>query len=150
LARALLPAMAAAIAVRAVAEARPEGTLAGLAVAAGTVQLAVVATFVALLAATARRATASARVADRYLAAGLVWFLLGAALDLRHLARTVGAADREALLAEIAIWQLPLRDLQIHGLALSMILGVSLRVLPGLLGTPVPDERRSRRLFWPL
>src|SRR5690606_19727898 len=89
-------------------------------------------------------------VADRYLAAGLVWFLLGAALDLRHLARTVGAADREALLAEIAIWQLPLRDLQIHGLALSMILGVSLRVLPGLLGTPVPDERRSRRLFWPL
>lgn len=150
LGRALLPLMAAAIAVRAVAEARPAGRFADLAVVAGGVQLAVVATFVALLAATARRGTARARVADRYLGAGLVWFLAGTALDLRHLARTVGAADRGALLAEIATWQLPLRDLQIHGLALSMILGVSLRVLPGLFGTPIADERRARRLFWPL
>ncbi|MGE0640947.1 MAG: NnrS family protein [Thermoanaerobaculia bacterium] len=153
LARALLPLMALAVAVRAVAEARPAGRFADLAVAAGGVQLAVIATFVALLAVTARRGTAPARVADRYLGAGLVWFLLGAALDLRHLARTVGAVDRDALLAEIATWQLPLRDLQIHGLALSMILGVSLRVLPGLLGTPVIDtrrEQRARRLFWPL
>jgi hypothetical protein len=150
LARALLPLMAAAIVVRAVAEARPEGRFAALAVAAGGVQLGVVAVFVALLAATARRAGSPWRVADRYLAAGLAWFLIGAALDWRHLARTVGAADPGALLAEVATWQLPLRDLQIHGLALSMILGVSLRVLPGLLGTPPADERRARRLFWPL
>lgn len=89
LARALLPLMAAAIAVRAVAEARPAGRFADLAVVAGGVQLAVVATFVALLAATARRGAAPARVADRYLGAALAWFLLGAVLDLRHLARTV-------------------------------------------------------------
>jgi len=150
LARALLPLMAAAIAVRAVAEARPAGRFADVAVVAGGVQLAAVATFVALLAVTRRRGAAPVRVADRYLGAGLFWFLLGTALDLRHLARTVGAADRDALLAEIATWQLPLRDLQIHGLALSMILGVSLRVLPGLFGTPIADERRARWLFWPL
>ena len=42
------------------------------------------------------------------------------------------------------------RDLQIHGLALSMILGVSMRVLPGLFGTPAVNERRAVRLFGPL
>ncbi len=153
LGRALLPTMAGAVLLRSVAEARPAGRFAELAVAAGAVQLAVVVTFVALLVLTARRHTSPWRAADRYLAAGLAWFVLSSVLDLRHLARTVGAAGREALLAEIATWQLPLRDLQIHGLALSMILGVSLRVLPGLFGTPVIDagrERRARRLFWPL
>lgn len=148
LARALLPVMTIAIAVRVIAEARPSGRFAGFAVAAGGVQLAVVATFVALLAVTASRGAASGRVADRYLGAGLAWFLLASVLDLRHLARTVAAPDRESLLAEVATWQVPLRDLQIHGLALSIILGVSLRVLPALFGTPAADERRARRLFW--
>lgn len=150
LARALLPAMALAVAVRSVAEARPRGLAAGVAIAAGALQLTLVVVFVALLAVTRHRGAAPVRAADRYLGAALVWFLLGAALDLRHLARMIGAPGRDALLAEIATWQLPLRDLQIHGLALSMILGVSLRVLPGLFGTPRVDERRARRLFWPL
>jgi hypothetical protein len=150
LARALLPAMVAAVVLRAVTEARPDGRYADLAVAAGALQFALVLLLVGLLAATARRRTTPGRVSDRFLAAGLAWFVLAAALDLRHLARTVGAVDRDALLVEIATWQLPLRDLQIHGLALSMILGVSLRVLPGLFGTPIADERRARRLFWPL
>ncbi len=150
LARALLPTMALAVAVRVVAEGRPEGRFADLAVAAGYLELVVVVAFVTLLGIAARRSTVRGRAADRYLGAGLVWFVLASALDLRHLARTVGAPDRESLLAEIATWQLPLRDLQIHGLALSMILGVSLRVLPGFFGTPVADETRARRLFWPL
>ncbi len=150
LARLMLPLMVLATAVRAVAEAHPVGRFADLAIAAGALQLAVVVTFVAQLVATACREEARGRVADLYLGAGLVWFLLAALLDLRHLALTIGAPNREALLAEIAVWQLPLRDLQIHGLALSMILGVSLRVLPGLFGTPVADERRAYRLFWPL
>jgi len=150
LARAVLPAMAAAVALRAVAEARPAAGLADLAVGAAVAQLLLVATFVAQLATTARRSAARLRVADLYLGAGLAWFLLGSALDLRHLARTLAAPDRDALLAEIALWQLPLRDLQIHGLALSMILGVSLRVLPGLFGTPAASERRALRLFAPL
>jgi len=150
LARALLPAMVAAVVLRALTEARPQGRLADLAVAAGALQFALVLLLVGLLAATARRRSAPGRVSDRFLAAGLAWFVLASALDLRHLARTVGAPDREALLTEIAVWQLPLRDLQIHGLALSMILGVSLRVLPGLFGTPAASESVARRLFWPL
>ncbi|MEO8584711.1 MAG: NnrS family protein [Acidobacteriota bacterium] len=150
LARALLPLMTLAVVVRTIGEARHAGLFGDLAVAAGVLQLAIVATFVALLAATARRKGARGRVADLYIGAGLAWFLVSTVFDLRHLALMIGAPDRASLLAEIAIWQLPLRDLQIHGLALSMILGVSLRVLPGLFGTPVADERRAFRLFWPL
>lgn len=150
LARALLPLMALAVVGRTVGEARPVGPFATLAIAAGALQLAVVAAFVALLAVTACQKGVRARAADLYIGAGLVWFLLSTVLDLRHLVLTIGAPDRASLLAEIAVWQLPLRDLQIHGLALSTILGVSMRVLPGLFGTPVVDERRAVRLFGPL
>ena len=150
LARALLPLMALAVLVRTIGEARHTGLLANLAIVAAALQLAVVVTFVALLAVAASQKGARGRAADLYIGAGLAWFLLSTILDLRHLVLMIGAPDRAALLAEIAVWQLPLRDLQIHGLALSMILGVSMRVLPGLFGTPVVDERRAYRLFWPL
>lgn len=150
LARVLLPLMALAVLVRTIGEASHTGFLANLAIAAGVLQLAVVVTFVALLAVAASQKGARGRAADLYIGAGLAWFVLSTVLDLRHLVLMIGAPDRAALLAEIAVWQLPLRDLQIHGLALSMILGVSMRVLPGLFGTPVVDERRATRLFWPL
>jgi hypothetical protein len=47
----------------------------------------------------------------------------------------------------VATYQLPLRDLQIHGLALFMILGVSLRMLPALFGLPTISDRRA---WWAL
>src|SRR4051812_2781490 len=34
----------------------------------------------------------------------------------------------------MATYQAPLRDLQVHGLALSMVLGVAIRLFPGLFG----------------
>ena len=102
--------------------------------APGPLQLVVVAAFVALLAATARQKGVRGRTADLYIGAGLAWFLLSSVLDLRHLVLTLGAPDRASLLAEIAVWQLPLRDLQIHGLALSMLLD----------RPPRPSARRYR------
>ena len=53
------------------------------------------------------------------------------------------APDRDALLAQVATFQAPLRDLQIHGLALCMILGVSQRFLPPFLGLPDTSARRG-------
>ena len=52
------------------------------------------------------------------------------------------ARSLDALIWYVATYQAPLRDLQIHGLALFMILGVSLRLLPALFDLPrVPDRR---------
>jgi PAS domain-containing protein len=45
----------------------------------------------------------------------------------------------------IATYQAPLRDLQIHGLAMTMILGVSTVALPRVFGLPPVPERRGRR-----
>jgi len=53
------------------------------------------------------------------------------------------APDLDALIWAIATYQAPLRDLQIHGLALFMILGVSLRMLPAIYGLPRVPERRA-------
>ena len=89
-------------------------------------------------------------MSDRYLAAAAAWFVAAAALDLFHLARTLAAPTGEAVVRQVATWQFPLRDLQIHGLAMMMIFGVSLRQFPVWFKTPAPDGARARRLWLPL
>ncbi len=76
--------------------------------------------------------------------------MLAAGLDLFHLARTLAAPTADALVRQVATWQFPLRDLQIQGLAMMMIFGVSLRQFSIWFGTPLPDQRRARRLWLPL
>src|SRR5262249_22712978 len=43
----------------------------------------------------------------------------------------------------VATWQAPLRDLQIHGFALLMILGVSQRLFHPMYGLPAPKTGRA-------
>jgi hypothetical protein len=59
----------------------------------------------------------------------------------------MNARDMDELIWAIATYQAPLRDLQIHGLALFMILGVSLRMLPAIYGLKRVPERRA---WWAL
>jgi len=47
----------------------------------------------------------------------------------------------------VSTYQAPLRDLQIHGLALFMILGVSIRIMPALFDLPPVSDRRAWRAF---
>jgi hypothetical protein len=70
-------------------------------------------------------------------------FVAQAAFDGWHTWRTQVAPSREALLAQVATFQAPLRDLQIHGLALCMILAVSQRFFPPFLGLPETSPRRG-------
>ncbi len=58
------------------------------------------------------------------------------------------AATTEELVWYVATYQAPLRDLQIHGLALFMILGVSLHMLPKLFKMPEIEHRRAWWGFW--
>lgn len=60
------------------------------------------------------------------------------------------APTRETLLALVADWQAPLRDIQIHGFALLMVLGGSQRFLPGMLGFRAAPRRLSMALLVPL
>ena len=124
--------------------------LAVAALAGGAAELAAVVMFAVVLLTTARRRTRPSAATDRYVAAAVAWFVLAGALDLFHLARTLAAPTAAALLRQVETWQFPLRDLQINGLAMMMIFGVSLRQFPIWFGTPPPDQAKARRLWLPL
>src|SRR5262249_29616287 len=80
---------------------------------------------------------------DYYILSSLVWFVVQAAGEAAYLAATLAASSREELLTLVATWQPALRDVQIHGFALLMVLGVSQRVLPHFYGFPAPDRSLS-------
>jgi hypothetical protein len=79
---------------------------------------------------------------DYYILAALAWFVVQAVYEAVYLTATLGASG-EALVALVATWQAPLRDIQIHGFALLMILGVSQRAFHHFYGLPQPSARRS-------
>jgi hypothetical protein len=82
-----------------------------------------------------------------FILTAMLWFFAMTVLDQWHTYRTMVAATRESLIAQIATWQAPLRDLQIHGLLLFTIFGVSLRMLPPLFGVPAVNPRRAWRAW---
>lgn len=76
----------------------------------------------------------SAHVA--FVLAALGFFILQGAFDVWHTYMTMSAADKGELVWYISTYQDPLRDLQIHGLALFMILGMSMEILPRMFQMP--------------
>jgi hypothetical protein len=94
---------------------------------------------------TFRRSHATLEPYVAFAFAAVFWFVAQAALDVFHTYTTMTAPTRESLLAYVATWQAPLRDLQIHGLALFMILAVSIRMFPALFDLP---ETTPRRAWW--
>lgn len=75
--------------------------------------------------------------------ASMAFFFTQTLFDGWHMARLLAAPDRAALLEQIATWQAPLRDMQIHGLAMLMIFGVAIRVFPFAFGLPRISDRRA-------
>lgn len=112
--------------------------------AAAWIEVAAIALFLGILLATWRRSGKPPAFYDHYIAAGLFWFLAQAVYEAVYLAATLAADDKETLLALVARWQAPLREIQIHGFALLMILGVSQRMFHHFYGLPAPSERLSR------
>jgi hypothetical protein len=82
-------------------------------------------------------------ISDGYLLCALGWFVAQAVYEAVYLNATLAAASREQLLTLVATWQGPLREIQIHGFALLMILGVSQRLLPSFYGFPAIGRRVS-------
>lgn len=99
--------------------------------------------FVLIIAETFRRSRKPLAAYDYYIGAAFFWFFAQGVLDLFHLYMTTTAPTKSALLAQVATWQAPLRDLQIHGFALTLILGVSQRFLRGIYGFPEIPRRRA-------
>jgi hypothetical protein len=95
-----------------------------------------------LLASTARRAAS-----DRYILAATFWFAAQAVYDAFLFVLTSTAGSTGDLVQRIATFQPTLRDMQIHGFAALMILGVSQRYLPGMIGLGRVPERLADGLL---
>lgn len=81
---------------------------------------------------------------DAYILAALAFFFLQAVYDLGLLWATTAVQTKAELLRIISTYQAPLRDLQIHGFALLMILGVGIRMFPPLFGLAAPGRKLVR------
>jgi hypothetical protein len=113
-----------------------------VAVAAGVVEVFAIGLFVWLIVRTWRASGQGFATYDYYLLAALFWFVVQAVGETVYLAATLAASPGE-LVGLVATWQGALREVQIHGFALLMILGVSQRLLRNFYGLKKPSSRLS-------
>jgi hypothetical protein len=144
LARASLFLMLAGLIGRSVFEplAAPGSWIAWAAVAASVLEVVAIALCAAVVIATWRNSGKSLAVYDYYVLCALGWFIVQAVYETVYLAATLWT-DGPELIDLVATWQGALRDIQIHGFALLMILGVSQRIFHHFYELPVPSRKRA-------
>jgi hypothetical protein len=113
-----------------------------LAVASSSLEVAAIVVFAALILLTWRRSGKGLAFYDYYIVCALFWFVVQAVYESVYLTATLFATGDE-LTHLVATWQAPLRDVQIHGFALLIILGVSQRIFHHFYALPQPSARRS-------
>jgi hypothetical protein len=113
------------------------------AVAASVLEVVAAVLFAAIVVTTWRRSGKPAAFYDAYILSAIGWFVVQAVYESVYLAVTLSATGDE-LIGLVATWQGPLRDVQIHGFALLMILGVSQRIFHHFYGLPEPSPRLSQ------
>jgi len=83
---------------------------------------------------------------DGYILSAMFWFVIQAVCESLFLAVTLSVEGKQ-LSTLVAIWQPALRDIQIHGFALLMILGVSQRIFHHFYGLPKPNPALGRAML---
>lgn len=116
------------------------------AVGASVLEVTAITLFAANIVTTWRRSGKPLAFYDGYILAALGWFVVQAVYEGVYLTATLSATGMERIHLA-ATWQIPLRDVQIHGFALMMILGVSQRIFHHFYGLPQPNPRLSRSLL---
>ena len=143
-----LPLMIAGILVQTVAHLLSPPSL-PLELVAATLQTIAVVVFAVAITMTARLAKKPENY-DRFIYASLAWFLLAAILNPIIFKLFELPATRDERLFNLATFNIPYRDIQLIGIALIMILGVSLRFLPHAYGLREPGKNWRSFLFWGL
>jgi uncharacterized protein involved in response to NO len=118
-----------------------------LEIVAASIQAIAVMTFATVIVQTIRQAQ-KPEVYDRFLYAALVWFIVAAVANPIIFKLFELPSSREQLLFNLATFNIPYRDVQLLGLAVVMILGVSLRLLPHAYGFHEPSTSWVSFVFW--
>jgi hypothetical protein len=108
-------------------------------------QVVAVVTFLAIIIAAFVRSGQRIAPSAAFILNALGFFFIQTLFSGWHIAMLMAAPTRDALLEQIATYQAPLRDVQIHGMAMLMIFGVGLRMFPTLFGFA---QVRPRRAWW--
>lgn len=109
------------------------------AIAANFAEIAAIGMFVVIILKTLQQSGKPLERHDAYIIASMLFFFVQAIYDLGLLYGTTAAGvTREKLVYLVSVYQAPLRDLQIHGFAMLMIIGVGLRMFPALFGFRAP------------
>ena len=148
LALSALPLMIAGIALQTIAHLLSPPSL-NLEILAAAIQLSSIAIFSLTITMTAWIAKRPESY-DRFVYAALGWFLLAAIVNPVIFKLFELPGSREELLFNLATYNIPYRDVQLLGLAVMMILGVSLRFLPHAYGMREPSASWQTFLFWGL
>ena len=116
---------------------------------AASMQLVAVTIFALVIVNTARQAN-KPEFYDRFVYAALGWFLLAAIVNPFIFILFELPFDRQQLLFNLSTFNIPYRDVQLLGIAVVLIAGVSLRFLPQAYGLREPTARWRTFLFWGL
>lgn len=142
--------MLAGILIRVVGE--PAGTLNPLfwdiVVVSSVLQISAISLFVFIVIKTLFQSDKPLAFYDSYILCALFWFWVQGIYSAALFSAMVYAPDQETLLYLISTWQAPLREIQIHGFAMLMILGVSQRLFHHFYGLPKPDPNFSLRMLF--
>lgn len=148
LAYSTLPLMAAGICLQTIGHLRaPESGFLALGVGGGLLIFSAVAIFVVVITQTMRRAR-KPEAYDRFIFASLIWFAIAALANPIIFWLFEGATTREEFLYRVSSFDIPYRDVQLLGMAVVMILGVSLKFLPHAYGFREPGPKWRGFLFW--
>lgn len=118
-----------------------------LEVLASVIQMTAVIIFAAVMVWTIRQ-SGKHEMYDRFLYAAIAWFLIAAIANPIIFKLFELPGTREQHLFNLATFNIPYRDVQLLGLAVVMILGISLRLLPHAYGLREPSSRWVSFLFW--
>jgi hypothetical protein len=148
LALATFPLYLTGLVLRTAAEAvDPSPAALGVGLAGSGLEILAIAAFAGIVVETLLSPRTRRGATDHYILAATAWFVLQALYDAFLFGLTTTAADPTELASRITRFQPPLRDLQIHGFALLMVLGVSQRYLPGMIGLPRLNEKVANVLL---
>ena len=143
-----LPLMICGIALQTVAHLIiPASPALPLEIAAAAIQILAVTIFAVVIVNTARQA-AKPEHYDRFVYAGLGWFALAAIANPFIFKAFELPGSRAQLLSNLATFNIPYRDVQLLGMAVVIILGVSIRLLPHAYGLREPSARWRAFMFW--
>lgn len=125
------------------AVAEPGGGAIVAVLAGGILEIVAILIFAGQIVTTFARSQARLEPYIGFIFTAVFWFIAMSFFSVWHTFATMSATSTDELVRQVSTYQAPLRDIQIHGLALFMILGVSMRMLPPMFGLSPIGPRRG-------